>query len=165
MTKKNISNLLFAFWLYTIIVILWGAWVRISHSGNGCGDHWPLCGGEFIPTEATAKTWIEYSHRMMSGLYGLIVFYGIAVNLLFSFHELFLYYILQPFDRDGNTKNPIFTMINGIFYYFCIQNYQLANRFKQTTSYVLIISIIIVVYVSLGLIIVKLKAPKQFKLK
>jgi|GEM_PF-2187388 len=97
--------------------------------------------------------------------YGLIVFYGIAVNLLFSFHELFLYYILQPFDRDGNTKNPIFTMINGIFYYFCIQNYQLANRFKQTTSYVLIISIIIVVYVSLGLIIVKLKAPKQFKLK
>ena len=97
--------------------------------------------------------------------YGLIVFYGIAVNLLFSFHELFLYYILQPFDRDGNTKNPIFTMINGIFYYFCIQNYQIANRFKQTTSYVLIISIIIVVYVSLGLIIVKLKAPKQFKLK
>ncbi|MDN5468770.1 MAG: hypothetical protein L0F89_08105, partial [Lactococcus raffinolactis] len=67
--------------------------------------------------------------------------------------------------RDGNTNNPIFTMINGIFYYFCIQNYQLANRFKQTTSYVLIISIIIVVYVSLGLIIVKLKAPKQFKLK
>jgi cytochrome c oxidase assembly protein subunit 15 len=76
MTKKNISNLLFAFWAYTIIVILWGAWVRISHSGNGCGDHWPLCGGEFIPgAAATAKTWVEYSHRMMSGLYGLIVFY------------------------------------------------------------------------------------------
>lgn len=76
MTKKSISNLLFTFWIYTIIVILWGAWVRISHSGNGCGDHWPLCGGEFIPTAAAnAKTWVEYSHRMMSGLYGLIVFY------------------------------------------------------------------------------------------
>ena len=75
MKQKNISNLLFAFWIYTIIVILWGAWVRISHSGNGCGNHWPLCGGQFIPTTADAKTWIEYSHRMMSGLYGLIVFY------------------------------------------------------------------------------------------
>lgn len=97
--------------------------------------------------------------------YGLIVFYGVAVNLLFSFHELFLYYILQPFDREGGMKNPIFTVINGIFYYFCIQNYQLANRFDETTTYVLTISIIIVVYVSLGLIIVKLKAPKRFKLK
>lgn len=76
MTKKNVSNLLFAFWIYTLIVILWGAWVRISHSGNGCGDHWPLCGGEFIPTAgASGKTWVEYSHRLMSGLYGLIVFY------------------------------------------------------------------------------------------
>ncbi len=75
MTKNKISNLLFAFWIYTIIVILWGAWVRISHSGNGCGDHWPLCGGEFIPSAANTKTWVEYSHRMMSGLYGLIVFY------------------------------------------------------------------------------------------
>ena len=72
---SKISNLLFAFWLFTIVVILWGAWVRISHSGNGCGDHWPLCGGEFIPTSANAKTWVEYTHRMMSGLYGLIVIY------------------------------------------------------------------------------------------
>lgn len=97
--------------------------------------------------------------------YSLIVFYGVAVNLLFSFHELFLYYILQPFDREGNTKNPIFTVINGIFYYFCIQNYQFANRFDKTTTYVLTISIISVVYVSLGLIIIKLEAPKRFKLK
>ena len=66
---------LFLFWIYTLIVILWGAWVRISHSGDGCGNHWPLCGGEFIPTEGLHKTWIEYTHRLMSGSYGLIVIY------------------------------------------------------------------------------------------
>jgi heme a synthase len=78
---------MYAFWFYTLIVILWGAWVRISHSGNGCGDHWPLCGGEFIPgADATAKTWVEYSHRMMSGIYGLIVFYCFFIfrNLKYS---------------------------------------------------------------------------------
>lgn len=69
----------YALWLllYTLLVILWGAWVRISHSGDGCGDHWPLCNGEFIPGTNTflpaKKTWVEYTHRLMSGSFGLIV--------------------------------------------------------------------------------------------
>lgn len=73
--QKKWSRILFYFWCYTLLVILWGAWVRISHSGNGCGDHWPLCEGSFIPTDGSKKTWIEYSHRLMSGSYGLIVVY------------------------------------------------------------------------------------------
>lgn len=72
---ENWKNFLFYFWLYTLIVILWGAWVRISHSGNGCGDHWPLCSGEFIPDLTQKKTWIEYTHRLMSGSYGLLVIF------------------------------------------------------------------------------------------
>lgn len=67
---KKLSFILF---VYTLLVILWGAWVRISHSGDGCGDTWPLCGGKLIP-EAQRKTWIEYSHRLMSGIYGIYVF-------------------------------------------------------------------------------------------
>lgn len=59
--------------LYTLLVILWGAWVRISHSGDGCGDTWPLCQGQLIPQEAMKKTWVEYSHRFTSGLYGILV--------------------------------------------------------------------------------------------
>lgn len=59
--------------LYTVVVIAWGAWVRISGSGDGCGDHWPLCHGEAIPTAAQVKTWIEVSHRYSTALYGLLV--------------------------------------------------------------------------------------------
>lgn len=58
---------------YTILVILWGAWVRISHSGDGCGASWPFCQGELIPNAATGKTWIEYTHRLMSGFYGILI--------------------------------------------------------------------------------------------
>ncbi len=56
---------------YLLFVIVWGAWVRISFSGNGCGDHWPLCGGEVVPTAPSLKTIIEFTHRLTSGL-GLI---------------------------------------------------------------------------------------------
>ena len=34
---------------YNLAVILWGAYVRASGSGAGCGSHWPLCNGEVVP--------------------------------------------------------------------------------------------------------------------
>jgi len=54
--------------LYTIPVILWGAYVRASLSGDGCGDHWPLCDGELLPVEPSLKKAVEFTHRVTSGL-------------------------------------------------------------------------------------------------
>lgn len=72
-TLKKLEKILFLLLGYTLLVILWGAWVRISHSGDGCGDSWPLCQGELIPDAETGKTWVEYSHRIMSGSFGIVV--------------------------------------------------------------------------------------------
>lgn len=58
---------------YCILTILWGAFVRISGSGNGCGEHWPLCQGILIPESALLKTWIEFFHRIKSGLFGIFI--------------------------------------------------------------------------------------------
>jgi heme A synthase len=52
-------------------VILFGAWVRISGSGDGCGNHWPLCRGEVVPVAPATKTIIEFSHRLSSGFSGI----------------------------------------------------------------------------------------------
>ncbi|MEM8933451.1 MAG: COX15/CtaA family protein [Acidobacteriota bacterium] len=54
-------------------VILWGAYVRATGSGAGCGSHWPLCNGEVIPREPSVQTLIEYSHRLTSGIALLFV--------------------------------------------------------------------------------------------
>lgn len=54
--------------LYNILVILWGAYVRATGSGAGCGRHWPSCQGEVVPLAAQTKTLIEFSHRLSSGL-------------------------------------------------------------------------------------------------
>ncbi len=60
-----------AFVFYLIGVILFGAWVRITHSGAGCGSHWPTCHGALIPLAPTLETKIEFTHRLTSGLCGI----------------------------------------------------------------------------------------------
>ncbi len=51
-----------------VVVVLWGAFVRASKSGAGCGEHWPLCNGELLPTAPQLPTIIEFTHRITSGL-------------------------------------------------------------------------------------------------
>jgi heme A synthase len=58
---------------FNLMVIAWGAYVRASGSGAGCGSHWPLCNGEVIPSSPTVKTIVEFSHRLSSGLALLLV--------------------------------------------------------------------------------------------
>lgn len=53
---------------YNLFVILWGAFVRASGSGTGCGDHWPLCDGALIPDSPALATLIELFHRATSGI-------------------------------------------------------------------------------------------------
>jgi len=54
--------------VYNLAVIAWGAYVRATGSGAGCGSHWPLCNGEVMPRAASLTTLIEFSHRLSSGL-------------------------------------------------------------------------------------------------
>lgn len=57
---------------WTILVVLWGAYVRATGSGAGCGAHWPLCDGEVIPRAPDTARLIEFTHRVTSGLAGLL---------------------------------------------------------------------------------------------
>lgn len=54
--------------VYMVLVILWGAFVRASGSGAGCGEHWPMCNGQLIPRDPSFDTLVEISHRITSGL-------------------------------------------------------------------------------------------------
>ncbi len=58
---------------YNLIVILWGVFLRASISGDGCGEHWVTCGGEFIPSAPQLKTQIEFFHRITTSLAGIAV--------------------------------------------------------------------------------------------
>jgi len=70
---------------YNLGVIAWGAYVRATGSGAGCGSHWPLCNGEVIPRSPSVETLIEFSHRLTSGLaLVLVVAMVVAARRIFA---------------------------------------------------------------------------------
>jgi len=62
---------------WNLFVVLWGAYVRASGSGAGCGSHWPLCNGEVLPQNPQVTTLIEFTHRVTSGI-ALLATIGLA---------------------------------------------------------------------------------------
>lgn len=69
----KLKPLSYAVCIGMFIVVLNGALVTKTGSGNGCGKDWPLCNGKFIPTFAI-QSMIEYSHRFITGIVGVLVF-------------------------------------------------------------------------------------------
>lgn len=67
LTHARFSRFAWGVLAYNVVVVLWGALVRATGSGAGCGGHWPLCNGDVIPQAPTLATVIEYTHRLMSG--------------------------------------------------------------------------------------------------
>jgi heme a synthase len=66
-------RLAFAALALTFVVVVVGAYVRLSDAGLGCPD-WPLCYGKPIPDEPDAKQWKEMTHRWLAGTLGLLLF-------------------------------------------------------------------------------------------
>jgi cytochrome c oxidase assembly protein subunit 15 len=58
---------------WILAVVLWGAYVRATGSGSGCGNKWPFCNGDVVGTNARAQTVVEFTHRMSSGVSLLMV--------------------------------------------------------------------------------------------
>jgi heme A synthase len=69
---------------FNLAVILWGAYVRATGSGAGCGEHWPLCNGEVLPRSPALATTIEFTHRITSGLAVILV----AVLVAWAFRTM-----------------------------------------------------------------------------
>jgi heme A synthase len=67
-TRRRFARFAWVLLGYTLVVILFGAVVRITGSGAGCGQHWPSCNGTLLQLPQTLKTGIEYGHRATSGL-------------------------------------------------------------------------------------------------
>src|SRR5512133_1282716 len=75
---SRFSRFAWAVLVYNLAVVAWGAFVRASGSGAGCGRHWPMCNGVVVPRSPSAATMIEFSHRLSSGL-ALVLVVALAV--------------------------------------------------------------------------------------
>lgn len=80
-TSPRFARFAWALLAYDVAVVAWGAYVRASGSGAGCGRHWPTCNGEVVPRALPLERLIEFSHRVTSGL----AFLFTAVLLAWAF--------------------------------------------------------------------------------
>jgi len=105
-----------------VAVILWGAYVRATGSGAGCGSHWPLCNGEFLPMTSQTQTLIEFTHRATSASSLVLVAtlliwswrrtarsefprYSAAVAAILLFNEALLGAMLVVFEHVGMDRS------------------------------------------------------------
>jgi heme A synthase len=68
---------------FNVLVVLWGAYVRATGSGAGCGNHWPMCNGQVVPQTPQIATLIEFTHRITSGM----ALFAIAGLVFWAFHS------------------------------------------------------------------------------
>lgn len=73
MNQKRFATYAWIVLGYMLLVIMFGAFVRATGAGAGCGSHWPLCNGDIIPRPERIETAIEFTHRITSAISGILV--------------------------------------------------------------------------------------------
>ncbi|HEY7896374.1 MAG TPA: COX15/CtaA family protein [Gemmatimonadaceae bacterium] len=63
---KALRRLSYVALVVAVTQIVFGAIVRISGSGMGCGNHWPKCYGRWFPPLDQPNLVIEWTHRMIA---------------------------------------------------------------------------------------------------
>ncbi|WP_160693430.1 hypothetical protein [Clostridium sp. C2-6-12] len=91
-----------------------------------------------------------------------MLFMILILSLFFSVHDLFLYYIMQPYTTELNIKNPYFGIVNGVVFWICY----LSSKIKTPPTYFVgIVLTTTIVYIIVALFSVYKFAPKTFKVK
>ena len=112
---------------YNVAVILWGAYVRATGAGAGCGNHWPLCNGEVVPLAPNLKMLIEYTHRVSSGLDGVLV----AAMLVWAFRA----YPPRHAVRLAATLSMVVVVIEGALGAALVKLEHVANNPSAARAY------------------------------
>ena len=88
--RRRFRNLAWGVLIFNVLVVLGGAIVRATGSGDGCGASWPRCTDRLFPANPGVETIIEFSHRVTSGLaiVGVVVMFFLACSLYDKGHRV-----------------------------------------------------------------------------
>lgn len=91
-----------------------------------------------------------------------MIFMILILAVFFSVHDLFLYYIMQPYTTELNIKNPFFNIINGVIFWVCY----LSSKIKTPPTYFVgIVLAITILYIIIALCAIYKFSPKTFRVK
>ncbi len=94
--------------------------------------------------------------------YAVLVVSVLAMSVFFSVHTLILYYLLQPYNKELETKNFLYTLADVVTYYIC---FFAAGKSVSILVFGIGITAFCIVYVAVALFLVYRFAPKTFKLR
>jgi heme a synthase len=106
MINRQFARFTWGVLAYNIVVILWGAFVRATGSGAGCGSHWPTCNGAIVPRPEQIETTIEFIHRLTSGIAFLLV----LAMLIWAFRS----YPKGHLVRAGTAYSMLFMVLEAL---------------------------------------------------
>jgi len=88
--RRKLRNLAWSVLVFNVLVVLGGAIVRATGSGDGCGESWPMCTDRLIPANPGVETMIEFGHRITSALavFGVIALFVFAVRVYEKGHRV-----------------------------------------------------------------------------
>ncbi|MFW2339670.1 MAG: COX15/CtaA family protein [Acidimicrobiia bacterium] len=70
---SRLAKFAWATLVVNVAVVVYGAYVRATGSGAGCGPSWPTCDGQIIPAEFDSARVVEFTHRVTSGIAAVMV--------------------------------------------------------------------------------------------
>lgn len=139
---------------WNLFVILWGAYVRASASGAGCGSHWPLCNGEVVPRSPHLATIVEFTHRVTSAValfavLGLVIWSAVSfpkghrvrrtaiVSLVFILTEALLgagLVLLQLVAQDASPGHAFYLSLHLVNTLFLLGSLALTAWYSRETA-------------------------------
>lgn len=105
-------------------------------------------------------SWGNFHYSLMTT--ALLALLLTSLTLLLSFHDLFIYYLLQPFTKDMEVTNPVYKLLSSGLYWIAYFNMQIRI---DSILYVYIVSALLLLYVSIGYLVLLKLAPKTFVIK
>src|SRR5882724_11553877 len=119
---SHVARFAWAALYWNVAVVLWGAYVRATGSGAGCGNRWPHCDGDIVGASANGQTIVEFTHRITSAIsllmvIGLVVWcwrvtkkgdwarYSAALAAVFLANEALLGAALVLLKHEGNDQS------------------------------------------------------------
>lgn len=119
---------------FNLAVIAWGAYVRASGAGAGCGNHWPLCNGEVVPRTGMIETMIELTHRLTSGIAFLLIV-GLVIFAFRTFPK-------RHAVRAGAVLSLVFIIMEALIGAVLVKRELVAGNASMTRALVMSIHLI-----------------------
>jgi len=115
----------------------------------------------FMAFSTLGSAWLLYGYMDIASA-GIFCVLLLLIGLIFAFNDLFLYYVIQPYDSAGQSKSMPYKVINFFIYVAAYVNFQIR---LDLIGYTVAIAIVTVVYLVAGTLLLTKIAPKKFKLR